>query len=83
MIPLISESLRLHSGFVRGAPFVKNMQGNEMIENINSYETIFKRKSIRQYDLTPLDGHTLAEVMARTSTLNPLYDDIKIEVKLL
>jgi len=59
------------------------MQGNEMIENTNSYETIFKRKSIRQYDLTPLDGHTLAEVMARTSTLNPLYDDIKIEVKLL
>jgi nitroreductase len=59
------------------------MQGNEMIENRNLYETIFKRKSIREYDLTPLDGHTLAEVMAHTSALKPLYDDIKIEMKLL
>ncbi len=63
--------------------FVKNMEGNEMIENTNLYETIFKRKSIRQYDLTPLDGHTLAEVMGRTGALKPLYDDIKIEMKLL
>ncbi len=54
-----------------------------MIENTNLYQTIFNRKSIRRYDLTPLDGHTLAELMAHTSTLRPLYDDIKIEVKLL
>jgi nitroreductase len=63
--------------------FLKNMQGNEMIQNTKLYETIFKRKSIREYDLTPLDGHTLAETMAHTSALKPLYDDIKIEVKLL
>jgi nitroreductase len=63
--------------------FAKNMQGNEMIENRNLYETIFKRKSIREYDLTPLDGHTLAEIMAHTSALKPLYDDIRIEMKLL
>jgi len=54
-----------------------------MIENINLYKTIFKRKSIRRYDLTPLDGHTLAEIMAHVSALKPLYDDIKIETKLL
>jgi nitroreductase len=63
--------------------FVKNIQGNEMIENRNLYETIFKRKSIRKYDLTPLDGHTLAEIMAHTSALKPLYHDIRIEMKLL
>ena len=63
--------------------FVKYMQGNEMIENANLYETIFKRKSVRQYDLTPLDGHTLGEVMAHTSGLKPMYDDIKIEMKFL
>lgn len=51
--------------------------------NTNLYETIFKRKSIREYDLTPLDGHTLAEIMAHTSALNPLYDGIKIEMILL
>jgi nitroreductase len=59
------------------------MQGNEMIENKNLYETIFKRKSVRKYDLTPLDGHTLAEVMAHVSVLKPLYNDIKIEMKLV
>jgi nitroreductase len=63
--------------------FAKNMQGNEMIKNTNLYETIFKRKSIREYDLTPLDGHALAEIIANTSALKPLYDDIKIEMTLL
>jgi nitroreductase len=63
--------------------FVNNMQGNKTMENTNFYETIFKRKSIRNYDLTPLDGHTLAEVMTHTSALKSLYDGIKIEMKLL
>ena len=63
--------------------FVKDMRGNEMIENTKLYETIFKRKSIREYDLAPLDGHTLAEIMAHTNALKPIYDGIKIEVKLL
>jgi nitroreductase len=63
--------------------FVKNMQGNETMENTNLYETIFKRKSIREYDLTPLDKDALGEIMAHTSALKPLYDDIKIEIKLL
>jgi nitroreductase len=62
--------------------FVKTMQGDEMIEN-NLYDTIFKRKSIRQYDLTPLDEHKLAEIMSHTSALKPLFNDIKIEIKLL
>ena len=63
--------------------FAKNMEGNEMMENKNLYETIFKRKSIREYDLTPLDGLTLAEITTHTSALKPLYDDIKIEMKLV
>jgi nitroreductase len=63
--------------------FAKNMQGNEMIENTDLYQTIFKRKSVREYDPAPLDGQTLAEVRAHTSTLKPLYDDINIEMKFL
>ena len=62
---------------------VKNMQGNKKNENPNLYETIFKRKSVREYDPTPLDGHTLAEIMAHMSALKPMYDDIKIETKLV
>ncbi len=53
-----------------------------MIKN-KLYETIFRRKSIREYVLTPLDEHTLAEIMSHTSALKPLFDDIKIEIKLL
>jgi nitroreductase len=63
--------------------FVKNTQGNKMTENANLYETIFKRKSIRQYDLTPLDGHALAEIMAHMTALKPMDDNIRIEMKLL
>jgi nitroreductase len=59
------------------------MQGNKMIKNTNLYETIFKRKSVREYDLTPFDGHTLTEIMTRTSVLKPLFDGVKIEMKLL
>ncbi len=54
-----------------------------MIENTNLYKIIFKRKSIREYDLTPFDGHTLEGIMAHASALKPLYDDIKVEMKLL
>ena len=32
--------------------FVKDVQGNKMIEDTNLYGTIFKRKSVREYDLT-------------------------------
>ncbi len=54
-----------------------------MIESPNIYETIFKRKSIRKYDLTPLDGPTLEEIMAHRSALRRMYDDIKVEMILL
>jgi nitroreductase len=88
LIPLVVKDVFADVPTSRGANrteilFVKNMQRNEMLKNTNLYETIFKRKSIREYDLTPLDGHTLAEIMAHTSALKPLYDDIKIEMKLV
>jgi nitroreductase len=88
LIPLVVKDIFADVSMNRGSSrpqilFVRNMEGNEMVENTNLYETIFKRKSIRDYDLTPLDRHTLAEVMAHTSALKPLYDDIKIEMTLL
>src|SRR5512135_1270955 len=54
-----------------------------MMENTNLYETIFRRKSIRQYDPAPLDGNTLAEIMAHTNALKPMQDGIKVEMRLL
>ena len=47
------------------------------------YETIFKRKSIRNYDLTPLDQNTLEEISNHLNGLEPLYDDIKVEFKII
>ncbi len=47
------------------------------------YETIFKRKSIRNYDLTPLDENKLKEISKHLKSLTPLYDDIEVEFKII
>lgn len=53
------------------------------MKQTNLYETIFKRRSIRKYDLTPLDENKLAEISAYMSTLKPMDDQIKVEMKLI
>src|SRR5659263_6124 len=47
------------------------------------YPTIFQRKSIRKYDVDPLDEDTLKEIRDHLQTLKPLHKDIKIEFKIL
>jgi nitroreductase len=47
------------------------------------YKAIFKRKSIRKYDLSPLDKDTLHGISAYINDLNPLYKDIKIDIKII
>ncbi|MGF7117180.1 nitroreductase family protein [Methanobacterium oryzae] len=47
------------------------------------YETIFKRKSIRNYDLTPLDQNTLNTISTHLNDLESLYEDIKTEFKII
>ncbi len=53
------------------------------MEKTDLYETIFKRKSIRTYDSTPLDQNTLTEISDHFQTLEPMYDDIKVELKII
>ena len=53
------------------------MEKNEL------YETIFKRKSIRNYDLTPLDQNTLAKISEYMDSLTPINSDIKVELKII
>jgi nitroreductase len=53
------------------------------MEAIDYYAFIFKRKSIRNYYLTPLDENTLAEVSDHLDNLKPLYGNIKIEMKII
>lgn len=53
------------------------------MEKIDYYGSIFKRKSVKRYDLTPLDDNTLAQISNELNNLKPMYDDIKTEVKIL
>jgi nitroreductase len=47
--------------------------------NNQLYETIFKRKSIRKYDMTPLSEDTLSKVKQFASSVKPLDHAIKYE----
>jgi len=40
-------------------------------------DAIYKRKSVRKYDMTPLDEGTLNAVREFLANIKPLYDDIK------
>lgn len=53
------------------------------MEITDYYDVIFERKSIRNYDLTPLDKNVLAEVSKQLSNLKPMYKGIKTEVKII
>jgi hypothetical protein len=53
------------------------MEKNEL------YSIIFKRKSIRNYDLTSLNKNILTEISNHFQSLKHMYDDIKIELKII
>lgn len=48
----------------------------------NLYETIFKRKSIRKYDVCPLDEKMLFEIREYINNVKPLYPEIRIEMRI-
>ena len=45
-------------------------------------EIIRKRKSIRKYDLTPLDAATLEKVRAKIAGVKPLYSNIRYSIEI-
>jgi nitroreductase len=47
------------------------------------YNAIFKRKSIRNYDLTPLNQNVLDEISKNLQTLKPMTIGIKTEFKII
>jgi nitroreductase len=47
------------------------------------YNVIFKRKSVKKYDQTPLDEIALEEISNQLKNLKPMYNDIKTEVKIV
>lgn len=53
------------------------------MDNLDFYNAIFKRKSIRSYKREPLDSSSLQMVQDYMEKLTPLYQDIKTEVVIL
>lgn len=53
------------------------------MEEQDLYQSIFKRKSIRNYDLTPLDDNILTKISEEFNFLKPLDDNIKVELKII
>ena len=53
------------------------MDGNAL------YEAIFKRKSIRDYNPTPIDTNRLEEISTNLQSLKPLLSGIKTEFKII
>lgn len=47
--------------------------------NSQLYETIFKRKSIRKFDMTPLDAATISGIKNYAAKIRPLDKEIKYE----
>lgn len=59
------------------------MKGYVKMIQLNFYETIFKRKSVRKYSLKPLDDKTLFEIEEYVNKVKPLYDNIKTEIRII
>jgi nitroreductase len=53
------------------------------MDQTSFYEFIFKRKSVRDYDPTPLDQNRLDEIARNLQTLTPLIVGIKTEFKII
>ena len=53
------------------------------MEQVNLYEAIFKRKSVRKYDLTALDEKILFKIAGYINSVKPLFSDIKTEMRVV
>src|ERR1700690_3105583 len=50
---------------------------------VDIYDIIFKRKSIRKYDNSPLNESVLNRISEEINNLTPLYEDIKTDIKII
>lgn len=53
------------------------------MEHKNLYDTIFKRKSIRKFDLTPLDDKILSDIARQLKKIIPIQPDIETEINIV
>lgn len=53
------------------------------MQQANLYKEIFRRKSIRKYDLTPLRDEVLSEIKEYTNSVQRLFENIKTEIHIV
>lgn len=53
------------------------------MEHKDFYDIIFKRKSIRKYDLEPLAEKTMEYILAYINKVKPMHENIKIKMKIV
>ncbi|BDZ70550.1 nitroreductase family protein [Methanobacterium petrolearium] len=53
------------------------------MKDADFYPIIFRRKSIRTYDPTPLDEDILGNIKDQITSLKPLYNDIEVDFKII
>lgn len=53
------------------------------MEKTDIYNTIFRRKSIKRYDLNPLDNEILNDIADEIDKLKPLLPDINTDIKII
>jgi nitroreductase len=58
-------------------------KGEIMMDNLDFYNIILKRKSIRKYKKEPLESSKLQSLRNHIEELTPLYDSIKTEIAIL
>jgi nitroreductase len=63
-----------------GPIMVKSLTTND---EVDIYDAIFKRRSIRKYDDDPLDEKILNDISDHINKLKPLHEDIKIDIKIV
>lgn len=54
-----------------------------MEQKITLSQAISKRKSVREYDMTPLNNDELNQILDYTKGIEPLYDGMKTELRLI
>jgi len=81
-----SDSLSKRECFNREAFTVSSQFDYSRCEKLKAddlYDAIFKRKSIRYYDLSPLDQNLLDEISENLRSLKPMATGIKTEFKII
>ena len=53
------------------------------MEKIKYYDAIFKRKSIRKFDLAPLDSKDFSDLVEFIKDVKPMFSEIKIETRIV